>query len=155
MTDIDREATLREVLGQVSLLDLGATIRSMFATLGCLGAFFLLIALLGKGLSFWTGMNDGLGIPDWAYWLFLIWMFLAIAPETRVIMRSSSLGIFPRLVGLAPYPYPSISYSESSRHVALIAMLSLGCSSFKIHFGCFGRSPRFLECQSWRSGTIA
>ena len=73
---IDREASLREVLAEVNMLDLWEATKAIFAQWGCLAIFFILAATMGQIPTLLTGTNDGFGIPDWLIWLVVIWVFV-------------------------------------------------------------------------------
>ena len=73
---IDREARLREVLAEVTMLDLWAATKAIFTQWGCLAIFFIVAVLMGQIPAFLTGTSEGFGIPDWLIWLFVIWVFV-------------------------------------------------------------------------------
>jgi hypothetical protein len=73
---MDREARLREVLAEVNMLDLWAAVKAIFTQWGCLAIFFAIAAIIGQIPAFVTGTSDGFGIPDWAFWLFALWVFI-------------------------------------------------------------------------------
>lgn len=77
----DNEASLREVLAEVSVLDLWAATKTIFSQWGCFAIFLIIATVLDNATSIVTGSIDSLGIPDWGYWLFLIWVCLAFCTQ--------------------------------------------------------------------------
>jgi hypothetical protein len=99
MKDMNREATLREVLSEVSLLDAGSLFNKYLAQFGCLGVFFA-GGLLLEGV--W-GTSD-FGVPSWAYWLFFIWVALAIYTNDKSYHDHQFKWYFPRAGWLGSIP---------------------------------------------------
>lgn len=102
MSDINREATLREVLAEVSLLDLGALIKKVLMQLGCFGLFGAAGLLLEGSFGMANLGMPNLGVPDWAYWLFFIW--IAIAVYTSGKSYHQFAWYFPRAGWLGAIP---------------------------------------------------
>lgn len=97
-TRSDKEASLREVLAEVSLLDVGRLLKSAFLVLGCLGIFYALFFGVGAVASAATGytMND-LGIPSWVIWLLLAWAYVFGATNDRSFHEWNASWYFPKL----------------------------------------------------------
>jgi hypothetical protein len=71
---ISKEATLSEVLAEVSILDVGLILKQALTGMGCFGIFIL----IGIGLE--AGVNHavpGFHVPSWLAWLF--WLVVAWA----------------------------------------------------------------------------
>jgi hypothetical protein len=77
MRRVNKEATLREVLAEVNLVDLGAMFKSGFIMLGCYGVFFAIILIAGELTAVGNGEKQWFGIPEWAFNVFIVWLFLA------------------------------------------------------------------------------
>jgi hypothetical protein len=76
MKRVNKEATLREVLAEVNLMDLGALLKSGFIMLGCYGLLVGVILIAG---ALTAGGSDGkpwFGLPDWAVYIFAVWILL-------------------------------------------------------------------------------
>jgi hypothetical protein len=72
----NKEATLKEVLAEVSLADLGPMLRGWLKTLGCLG-IFLAVAFVFEVASDAAGLKlPNWGIPNWVWWLIVAWMIV-------------------------------------------------------------------------------
>lgn len=78
-----QDATVKEVLAEVTMLDLWGAVKSPFTQWGCLGAFFLVSLLLRSIGTLVTGSEDGFGIPSWVIWLFVLWIFIAAYTENH------------------------------------------------------------------------
>lgn len=94
----EKEATLREVLGEVSLLDVGRLLKNTFVTLGCLGIFYAIIFGVGAVASNATGfkMSD-LGIPGWVIWVLVAWAYVFGATSDRSFHEWNASWYFPKL----------------------------------------------------------
>jgi hypothetical protein len=94
----DKEATVREVLAEVNLLDVGAAIKSILVQLGCTGIFILASVFIGQGINLFAGSEDaGWGIPDWVYWVFLIWVMVSIYTSEYSYHDHRFAWYFPKL----------------------------------------------------------
>ena len=67
-----KEATLKEVLAEVSLADVGGMLKGWLKTVGCLGIFFGFAFLVGPATE-----AAGLKLPDWGI---PSWLWLLIVP---------------------------------------------------------------------------
>ncbi len=91
-----KEATLKEVLAEVSLADVGGMLKTWLSTLGCLGigmAFVLLFTAATQGV----GLPDDWGIPGWLVWLVLAWLFVHEATSVRSYHKLDMSWYFPKL----------------------------------------------------------
>lgn len=77
MKRVSKEATLREVLAEVSLVDLASMLKSGFLMLGCYGLFFIGILFFGQIATNGSENGSWLGIPDWGFYLFTAWIFIS------------------------------------------------------------------------------
>lgn len=94
----EKEATLREVLAEVSLLDVARPLKYTFAYLGCLGVFGIIAVLIGSATSVGTGSGlTGLGIPAWAFWLAIVWFWLWSLTKERSYHEMQAGWYFPKL----------------------------------------------------------
>jgi hypothetical protein len=103
MEKIDHEATLREVLAEVSLLEVGALIKSSLVTMGCMGVLVAIVLLIDTG----TGSSDWIsswGIPGWAWWLFFIWLALGAYTYEKSYHEHRFAWYFPRTGYLGSIP---------------------------------------------------
>lgn len=71
-----KEATLGEVLAEVSLIDIGKMLKAGLGVMGCwfvlaLVAFMITTATDSAGY----GLSD-VGVPDWLVWLLLGWFYV-------------------------------------------------------------------------------
>lgn len=76
MRKVNKEATLRDVLAEVSLVDLGALMKTAFSTLGCVAVLFVPIIFLGEFAKSETNGKPWFGLPDWVSYLFIAWVFI-------------------------------------------------------------------------------
>jgi len=94
---LEKEATLREVLAEVSLVDLGGMLKRGFATIGCwtlMFAIIFLITTISEGAGYgW----DTLGIPDWILWVLIAWLWVHIATSQRSSHEWNVSWYFPKL----------------------------------------------------------
>ncbi|NTZ44046.1 hypothetical protein G7A66_13350 [Altererythrobacter sp. SALINAS58] len=94
----EKEATLREVLAEVSLLDVGRLLKSTLLTLGCLGIFYAIIFGVGAVASNATGFTvSDLGIPGGVFWIFVAWVFVFGATSDRSFHEWNASWFFPKL----------------------------------------------------------
>lgn len=130
-----QDATVREVLAEVTMLDLWAAVRGLFSLWGCLGVFFLVSLFLGSIGSFVTGSEDGFGIPSWAVWLFLIWILIGGYTENHSYHEHRIAWYFPQVGWIGALPLaayclvgfqiirsgdPDASFTSKALHFALI-----------------------------------
>lgn len=93
----DREATLSEVLNEVSLVDLGRMLKRGLAALGC-WALFSVIILVVTSVTGTAGVGwDKLGIPSWTIWLLFGWMYVYGATSERSFHELKLSWYFPKL----------------------------------------------------------
>lgn len=98
LTRLEKEATLREVLSEVTLLDIGQLLKNTFVTLGCLGAFFVVIILVGSVAGTATGFHfSDLAIPAWAIWLVITWFYLWASTHDFSYHEFKASWYFPKL----------------------------------------------------------
>lgn len=96
--DKEKEATLKEVLAEVSLLDLGRMIKEVLLSIGCLAVFWGIIFFASAAITGTTGLRfSHLGIPDWVFWLAFAWMMVASATTERSFYEVKISWFFPRL----------------------------------------------------------
>lgn len=96
MKPVNKEATLREVLAEVSIIDLASVIKSFFLTIGCYGVFIFVLLFL-EGVT--SGPNDGkswFGIPDWAIYVFTAWIFIGSYTADKSYHEHRFSMYFPR-----------------------------------------------------------
>ena len=148
MSDINREATLREVLAEVSLLDLGALIKKVLMQLGCFGLFGAAGLLLEGSFGMANLGMPNLGVPDWAYWLFFIW--IAIAVYTSGKSYHQLPGIFQGPVGSALYRSPPIYCLELSCLGQFVRKLMQAFVRHCLGFCYFGLPFLYLGLASWK-----
>lgn len=94
---ISKEATLSEVLAEVSILDVGAILKRSLAGLGCLAIFFLVVAGLDAGTTY--ALPD-FHPPSWGIWLFWLaigWGWLASVTEGKSYHHWEYGWYFPKL----------------------------------------------------------
>ena len=82
MSDQSKEATLREVLSEVSLADLGDLLKSLSFSIGCIGLFVAVGFAFVTGASF-AGFETNWNIPDWVIWLLGLWIFFGAYTENQ------------------------------------------------------------------------
>jgi len=88
---ISKEEGFKEVIAEVSILDLGGVIKQVIASTGCLAVF----AALGQ-ISSAAGID--ITLPGWGYWVFwllMVWGCLAAMTERKSYHEFS--WYFPRL----------------------------------------------------------
>lgn len=100
-----KEATLREVLAEVTLLDVGDIFKLVASALGCLGLALIFSLLIGLAVEFFnpTG-NSGLAIPEWVVWLLVLWMFIGGYTSEKSYHEHSFAWYFPKLGWLRSIP---------------------------------------------------
>jgi hypothetical protein len=64
--DVDTEATLREVMDEVTLTDLGRYFKIIGINFGCLGFFFGIVSVVNVGAD---AVNIGWDVPNFV-WVF-------------------------------------------------------------------------------------
>jgi len=64
---LSKEATLREVLAEVSVLDVGRILKRAFAWLGCFAIIILIGMIADSGASY---AMPNFHLPSWVIWLF-------------------------------------------------------------------------------------
>ena len=91
------EATLGEVLSEVTLADVGRKLKKGAGLLGCYAVFLIVIlAITSVGKS--TGYDlDQLGIPSWIIWLLLAWVYVYGATSERSFHTIDTSWYFPKL----------------------------------------------------------
>ena len=95
---VDKEATLREVLGEVHLRDAGLLLKENLLVLGVLGIFFAIFLGLGTLASSATGLTiSDLGIPDWVLWVLAVWFCVFVTSSDRSFHEWKRSWYFPRL----------------------------------------------------------
>jgi hypothetical protein len=94
----DKEASLGEVLAEVSLVDVGRMVKQGATTLGCLGVFYGLIFLFGSIAGRATGFSwSKTGIPSWTIWLIIAWAVIYNATSERSFHELNLTWYFPKL----------------------------------------------------------
>lgn len=94
---INREASLKEVLAEVNFLDLWAAAKAIFSQMGCLLIFFAILAFIGQVTGYSRDTGYGFGIPDWAFWLFTIWIFVGLYTSDTSYHEHRFAWYFPKL----------------------------------------------------------
>jgi len=132
---MNQDATVREVLAEVTMLDLWGAVKSLFTLWGCLGVFFLVSLLLGSIGSFLTGSEDGFGIPSWAISLFVLWVVIGGYTENHSYHEHRFAWYFPKVGWIGALPLaayclvgieivrsgdPGASLASKALHFALI-----------------------------------
>lgn len=93
----EKEATLGEVLSEVSLADVGRMSKSGLATMGC-WAVFMVIVLVIVSVTDSAGIGfDKVGVPDWVVWLIIGWFYVYTATSQRSFHELKMSGYFPKL----------------------------------------------------------
>lgn len=95
MKQINHEATAREVLAEVNLLDVGVILKNNLAILVGYFVFFGVASLLGAGASAAFGPSKW-GIPSWVLWFVLIWMFVGIYTSEKSYHEHKLALYFPK-----------------------------------------------------------
>lgn len=105
MRNLDKEATLREVLSEVTLLDVAQTMKVLFTVLGCLGIALIIGIAFSLGFEFFSPTeNSGWSIPEWLVWLFLLWAFIASYTSDKSYHEHRFQWYFPKLGWLGSIP---------------------------------------------------
>lgn len=119
----EKEATLREVLGEVSLLDVGRLLKQTLISLGCLGIFYAVIFLTGSVVSNVTGFSfSDLGIPGWVIWLLLTWFYVGIITSERSFHEINVSWYFPRLGWISSFLFAAYIIGFVQLLIAVSAM---------------------------------
>ena len=94
----EKEATLKEVLAEVSLLDVGRMLKEVFLSIGCLAIFWAIFFVADATVFEPAGWRfSNLGVPDWAIWLFFTWIILAVATTEKSYHEFKASWYFPKL----------------------------------------------------------
>jgi hypothetical protein len=88
------EASLAEVLAEVTMLDAGRVLKQTFTVYGCLGIFVLMSIGIERGASY---AMPTLRVPSWLLWLAITWGWVAIATESKSYHRWEFKLYFPTL----------------------------------------------------------
>lgn len=97
MVEPSKEATLREVLAEVSVADLGPMLKRWLANLGCLGVFAVGSSLIGVA-SDATGIKfPNWGIPSWVLWVLIAWLFCYEFTSNKSFHKFEASWYFPKL----------------------------------------------------------
>jgi hypothetical protein len=103
--DRSKEATLREVLAEVSVLDVGAAFKNVMVQLGCVGIFIIISVVVGQGVDLVSSSESSdWGIPNWAIWLAIIWVFTAAYTSDYSYHDHRFAWYFPKLGWLGSIP---------------------------------------------------
>lgn len=94
-TDPEKEATLGEVLAEVSVADLGSMLKGGLTTMGCWAVFYLVIFLFTTVTDSADIGFESFGVPDWIVWLLFAWMMTHAATSHRSFHQLS--WYFPKL----------------------------------------------------------
>ena len=94
MGKISKEATLREVLAEVSVLDLGGQIKTVLASIGCLGVFLVISSGIGAGVS---AIAPDLTVPDVVWRAMLVFIFVMAFTENKSYHEFRFEWYFPKL----------------------------------------------------------
>jgi hypothetical protein len=92
-----KEATLGEVLSEVSLADLGRKLKSGAIWTACwlvFCGFILVVTSAGKDAGYDIEQT---GIPDRVFWLIMAWAFTYVATSERSYHEVKESWYFPRL----------------------------------------------------------
>jgi hypothetical protein len=94
----EKEATLREVLAEVSILDVGRMLKQAFLGAGCFAIFSGIIFFADAAVSETTGWRfSNLGIPDWVIWIVFAWMGVAATTTEKSFHEAKMSWYFPKL----------------------------------------------------------
>lgn len=92
-----KEATLKEVLAEVSLIDVGRILKGGLATMGCLLVFFAVIGAISTATeSAGYGLDD-LGVPYWPIWLIFAWAMVHSGTSSTSYHQWIMSWYFPKL----------------------------------------------------------
>lgn len=92
-----KEAMLREVLAEVSVVDVGRKLKSLGAYLGCY-LVLIIVVLLVTTISSSAGFDfDALGMPTWLIWLLVGWMYVHGLTSQRSYHELNGSWYFPKL----------------------------------------------------------
>lgn len=100
VAQISKEATVHEVLAEVTMLDLGQTVKHLLSGIGCFLVFVLALTLSGPVTGNWFGIRKIL--PAWSSWIILVlmtWGWIAAVTEHKSYHELR--WYFPRLKGWA------------------------------------------------------
>jgi hypothetical protein len=92
----EKEANLKEVLAEVSLVDVGRSIKSGLALMGCYLLFLLVVAAVAA-FGHNSGYDVSLGVPSWVIWLGLAWMYVYSATSSTSYHAFNGGWYFPKL----------------------------------------------------------
>lgn len=105
MQKLNKEATLREVLSEVTLLDVADVLKVQFAALGCLGIALVIGISFSLGVEFFAPSgNSSWSIPEWAFWLLFLWVFIALYTSDKSYHEHRFAWYFPKLGWLGSIP---------------------------------------------------
>jgi hypothetical protein len=91
-----REATLKEVLAEVSVADIGNMFKGWLKTIGCLALFLAVVFLLDVGLK-GAGVSDwGFDIPGWVWGGLIAWAVIHQATSETSFHRLDWSWYFPK-----------------------------------------------------------
>jgi hypothetical protein len=94
---VSKEATLSEVLAEVSILDIGVILKQALTMIGCLG----ILILIGVGVE----MGANLAMPSfqvpalawWLFWFVVVWGWLHEMTGNKTYHRLEFSWYFPKL----------------------------------------------------------
>jgi len=93
----DKEATLGEVLAEVSLVDVGRMLKRGLATLGCWALFYVFIIVI-TSVTDSAGVGwDKLRVPGWLVWVLIGWAYVYGATSERSFHQLKMSWYFPKL----------------------------------------------------------
>ena len=84
VASISKEAGFKEVLNEVSILDLAQILKQTFASIGCFGFFVALSALFGWPDGDWLGIEKNIPMSVyWVFWVVIVWAWLATVTDHK------------------------------------------------------------------------
>lgn len=96
-TEPSKEATLREVLAEISIVDLLRMLKKDLARIGCWGLFMVVIALVSAVVTGTKADVESWGIPGWVVWIFLGWGYAYAMTESHSYHTLEISWYFPKL----------------------------------------------------------
>lgn len=82
-TEPSKEATVQEVLAEVSLADVALMLKNWLKLVGCFGIFMLVVFVIDAATDAKGWKIPDLGIPTWLWWSPFAWMIVHGATSER------------------------------------------------------------------------
>ena len=103
--DVDTEATLREVMDEVTLIDLGRYFKIIGINFGCLGFFFGIVSVVNVGAD---AVNIGWDVPNFVWVFFGSLLVLLTYTTDRSFRQWNMYFWFPKLSWGTAFVVPTV-----------------------------------------------